>query len=115
MDELKRPLITSANPAWLSAIAIKGSREPFTVIGPASSVAHLGQRMVSFENVKLENPLSTYVSRDPYSIPMTDDREGYYGDAHFDWWLSGLYDYLAVRQAIARFGGGLKQGDRVFE
>ena len=70
---------------------------------------------MSFDDVKLQHPLPAYADLDPYPIPVTEDREGYYGDFHYDWWLSGLYDYLAVKQTLTRFGGSLKPGDAVFE
>jgi len=118
MAESKRPLVSSTDPLWIRAIAIKGSREAFTVVEPASSLSSLvnsGVRAVSFRDVKLERPLPTHAALDPYPIPVTEDREGYYGDLHYDWWLSGLYDYLAVKQTIARFGVNLKRGDAIFE
>jgi ubiquinone/menaquinone biosynthesis C-methylase UbiE len=115
MAQSKRPLISSTDPAWLRAIAIKGNREVFTVVGPAASLANSGARVVSFDNVTLEYPLAAYAASDPYPIPITEDREGYYGDLHYDWWLSGLYDYLAVKQTVERFGGNLKSGDAIFE
>jgi ubiquinone/menaquinone biosynthesis C-methylase UbiE len=34
-------------------------------------------------------------------IPSARDREGYYGDQHFEYWLSGLRDYLKVKEAFA--------------
>jgi len=85
------------------------------VLEPASSLSSSGAQQVSFERVKLELPLRAYADLDPYPIPVTEDREGYYGDFHYDWWLSGLYDYLAVKQTLTRFGGSLKPGDAVFE
>lgn len=115
MAEPKRPLVSSTDPLWLRAIAIKGSREAFKVLEPASSLSSSGAQQVSFERVKLELPLRAYADLDPYPIPVTEDREGYYGDFHYDWWLSGLYDYLAVKQTLTRFGGSLKPGDAVFE
>jgi SAM-dependent methyltransferase len=33
-------------------------------------------------------------------IPSTRDREGYYGNRHFEYWLSGLSDYLRIKDAL---------------
>jgi len=44
--------------------------------------------------------LETYLARDGYPLPTTIDREGYYGDQHFNFWMSGLYDYLEAKKLI---------------
>ena len=43
--------------------------------------------------------LEERLERDRMPIPSTGDREGYYGDRHFEYWLSGLDDYLKVKEA----------------
>src|SRR5512135_3294170 len=40
--------------------------------------------------------LGDCVKRDRIPIPAPEDREGYYGDRHFCYWLSGLYDYKQI-------------------
>jgi hypothetical protein len=40
------------------------------------------------------------LERDRMPIPSTRDREGYYGDQHFEYWLSSLNDYLKIRDAL---------------
>jgi len=40
------------------------------------------------------------LERDQMPIPSTRDREGYYGDRHFEYWLSGLNDYLQVKETL---------------
>jgi SAM-dependent methyltransferase len=37
------------------------------------------------------------IERDPVPVPATEDREGYFGDRHLSYWLSGLADVRAVR------------------
>jgi ubiquinone/menaquinone biosynthesis C-methylase UbiE len=39
------------------------------------------------------------IQRDTMPIPSTRDREGYYGDRHFEFWLSGMSDYLKVKES----------------
>jgi SAM-dependent methyltransferase len=41
-------------------------------------------------------PFQDYVSKDNLPIPSNQDREGYYGERHLEYWLSGLYDYLGT-------------------
>lgn len=36
---------------------------------------------------------------DEAPLPMPEDREGYYGNDHFAYWASGLYDWLHLRKA----------------
>ncbi|PTY06626.1 hypothetical protein DB347_11340 [Opitutaceae bacterium EW11] len=52
------------------------------------------------EGLVTDEELERYLSRDSFSIPVTADREGYHGERHFDWWLSGLRDYLLVKNAF---------------
>lgn len=62
------------------------------------------------EALALERPIEDYIREDPYRIPLTRDREGYGGDRHFDYWLSGLKDYLAIRASLRRIGAALDGG-----
>jgi len=54
--------------------------------------------------------VGAYVARDSLPLPAASDREGYYGDRHFEYWLSGLDDYLKVKASL---GGGLSLGDGI--
>ena len=36
------------------------------------------------------------VERDPAPLPSVEDREGYYGPNHFNYWASGLVDYAII-------------------
>ena len=44
--------------------------------------------------------IEAMLERDHMPIPSTRDREGYYGDRHFEYWLSGLNDYLRIKDAL---------------
>lgn len=44
--------------------------------------------------------IEAMLDRDQMPIPSSRDREGYYGDRHFEYWLSGLNDYLRVKEAL---------------
>lgn len=59
--------------------------------------------------------LDEYIARDPYPLPDTPDREGYHGQRHFAWWVSGLCDYLQITQNMARHGVPLRRGDQVLD
>jgi SAM-dependent methyltransferase len=43
--------------------------------------------------------MQQWILRDSMPIPSTRDREGYYSERHLEFWLSGLSDYLKVKQA----------------
>lgn len=47
--------------------------------------------------------IESRLEADRMPIPSTRDREGYYDDRHFEYWLSGLKDYLTVREALPTF------------
>lgn len=40
-----------------------------------------------------------WLQRDSMPIPSTRDREGYHRERHLDFWLSGLSDYLKVKES----------------
>ena len=52
--------------------------------------------------------ISRYANNDTCPLPLTKDREGYHGNNHFDYWLSGLIDFVNLEE-IAR-KQGLKIG-----
>ncbi len=62
-----------------------------------------------------ESDITTLVDRDPYTLPSTKMRVGYYGERHLDYWISGLKDYRAMLDTIARHGGSLVPGDSVLD
>lgn len=48
----------------------------------------------------MERDLEAYIDEDPYPIPPTERREGHSGPRHFDYWLSGLNNYLRIKQVM---------------
>jgi len=42
------------------------------------------------------DPISTLVARDSAPLPSVEDREGYYGPNHFNYWASGFVDYSVI-------------------
>lgn len=48
--------------------------------------------------------LADVLARDALTMPAAPDREGYYGDRHLEYWLSGLDDWAKV-DAAARAAG----------
>ena len=44
------------------------------------------------------------VMLDSYPLPLTADREGYFGDDHFSYWASGLDDWMKVKSKVSEYG-----------
>lgn len=93
---------------WVSAISkIERSEQMQTL----PSVSHYAQNepWVFFDRVPLEYPLEEYIGHDPWPLPCPADREGYHGDRHYDYWLSGLKDYLSIKYALCALNSALSQ------
>jgi SAM-dependent methyltransferase len=99
---------------YLSSIAIKNRNSVFQSIGPVSN--HLNGNIHSnIFSVFPETNIEQMISRDTYNLPATCDRELYHGDRHYDWWLSGLLDYLKINKIMVKYGRPLKAGDAFYE
>lgn len=99
---------------YLSSIAIRGNDSVFDSIGPVSK--HLNGEVHSdiltvYPNINI----NSLISRDSYNLPATQDRELYHGERHYDWWLSGLLDYLKITSVMDKYGKPLKAGDAFYE
>ncbi len=109
-----RPMISAEHGGVIPDLTIAGSRAPFTVLPPAAAQPR-GPVHTVFREGLLREPLEDYVARDPAPLPVTADREGYHGDRHFDWWCSGLRDFLEVVDVAERWEAGLVDGARLLE
>jgi SAM-dependent methyltransferase len=108
------PLISSHNPAYLSAISIKGDNKPFERLGPAQEYLG-GEVYTDLTSLIPLEAIGQYLERDTYCLPSTADRENYHGERHYDWWLSGLHDFLLIQNKLKEHGALLGAGDSVFE
>ena len=69
------------------------------------------QEVLSRFQYLMEEPrLDYFLSLDTAPIPATADREGYYGEQHFAYWLLGLSDYLRLCAAFE-----LKPGMKILD
>jgi SAM-dependent methyltransferase len=109
-----RPLISSFNPPWLSAVCIKGTNKPFANL---LSVKHYLDTPVftRIDDLEIGTDLRQFVAKDDYPIPAVNDREGYHKDYHYDWWVSGLRNYVCTKRTLARHGVTLIPADSIFE
>lgn len=47
-----------------------------------------------------QDEIKQFVKADPYPLPAPEDREGYHGDQHVRYWISGLGDYVLFRALL---------------
>jgi SAM-dependent methyltransferase len=86
---------------WEDFITIGSSLDKsFDVLGPASIYKDDDQRLGWWKNLDYEEQLRL----DSFPLPMTEDREGYYGEHHFSYWASGLQDVNMVFEAASQHG-----------
>ena len=86
----------------------------FALLEPAS--AQTGQSISThFDDFEPRPDLKALAAEDPWPLPVTEDREGYHGERHFDYWLSGLRDYLMIRQLCSRYELDVPKPERVFD
>ena len=109
-----RPVVSSFKPPWLSSLCIKGTDKPFENL---LSVKHYLDTPVftQLDDLEIGPDLSRFIAKDDYPIPAETDREGYHKGRHYDWWVSGLRDYLFTKRALMRYGVRLHPGDNIFE
>jgi ubiquinone/menaquinone biosynthesis C-methylase UbiE len=99
---------------YLSFILIKKNNSVFQSIGQVSH--HLnGEVHSKIFSVYPRIDIEQMINRDTYNLPATCDRELYHGDRHYDWWLSGLFDYLTIKHIMEKYGCPLKAGDTFYE
>ncbi|RAO76975.1 hypothetical protein CA260_03445 [Dyella jiangningensis] len=65
---------------------------------------HLGQDTGEVPWDRSRIPLEAALEADTYPIPSTEQREGYYGPNHFNYWASGLRDYCQLMEWLERKG-----------
>jgi len=98
----------------LDRLTLGGGTAPFENL-PAAGAHRDGPCNLEPATLPLDEPLERYLERDPFPLPATADREGYHGERHFEYWLSGLRDYLLLRDRLRAAGAELVAGDRVLD
>jgi SAM-dependent methyltransferase len=99
---------------WIASVLLRGNTRPYDNLSAVDAYTSSKPR-ITFDGIMMERPLTSYVAEDTYPIPATADREGYYGSRHYDYWLSGLKDYLGIKQAAHKCGVLLTEGSRVLD
>lgn len=89
-----------ANP--LNALAMQ-TRTPLASVAPVAAQVD-ATTWIDLSTVAMAKTLAEYIEGDSLPLPATANREGYYGDYHYAYWLSGLKDYLQIKQTLAKHG-----------
>jgi ubiquinone/menaquinone biosynthesis C-methylase UbiE len=90
---------------WEDQIAIEtGSEATFKTLPRAADLQDRVSWSIDPTTIKLPNPLEYYLIRDSSPIPEASDREGYFGDRHFEYWLSGLETYAFTLEFLNKYG-----------
>lgn len=107
-------MFNGAESDYLSSIAIRDSGLQFENIGNVSQYLTTEVHSDIFEKYSSLD-VRAAIDRDQLNLPATLDRELYHGERHYDWWLSGLLDYLKIKDAIKKYSKPLKSGDSFYE
>ena len=74
---------------WENFICLNSDKEKdFEILQPAAAQLSSDSRISWWSDLDYEAQLA----RDIYPLPVTEDREGYFGTDHFSYWASGLKD-----------------------
>ncbi|MBN6740044.1 class I SAM-dependent methyltransferase [Acidithiobacillus sp. MC6.1] len=84
-----------SNFVWEDNIALNSTAELQTqVLTPVATHIALNDHSVVWDESKIS--LNEAAQRDESPLPLEQDREGYYGANHFNYWASGLRDWLQI-------------------
>lgn len=82
---------------WEDFIALNSTAELKTqVLGSVAAYLDLNDHSVVWDETK--SPLKDAAQKDVSPLPLEADREGYYGANHFNYWASGLRDWLQISE-----------------
>lgn len=72
---------------WENMVSLKADSDEY--IAPIQSAGHYnGEKLRD----RLQIPYAEEIKKDPYPLPAPKGREGYYGEEHLNYWMSGLKD-----------------------
>lgn len=93
--------------SWESAISLNSD-----ACGPGKHLPPVAnfRDMTSggFEEINASPEAAAAMEKDTYPLPDTDQREGYYGDNHLRYWLSGFRDYRHLNSLLREHSKSLE-------
>ncbi|RLC19517.1 MAG: hypothetical protein DRI57_07025 [Deltaproteobacteria bacterium] len=101
-------------PLWESRTSLTLPPKKFANL---SDVSHYRNKTyyIRPEDLNLEKHIDEYIEKDKFPLPSPEDREGYGDDRHFEYWLSGLGDYLNIKKNLKKHGYSLEPGHAVYD
>lgn len=92
---------------WEELISLHAIGETeFDVLSPAAAYKAGDAHPTDWST---EGPaLAAALARDTFPLPLTEDREGYYGHHHYSYWASGARDARLLFEAVDRLGVDLR-------
>ncbi len=117
-SRLRKWLSPGSAPPGPTPITVEPAEPPGTPLPPIAACAELDRGVdlataidlaLSYlspcESARQVRTLSTaqiraWIERDTWPIPRPGDREGYHGDRHLTYWLSGVGDYLLLSELL---------------
>lgn len=92
---------------WEEFISLHAVGETeFQVLPPAAEHKAIDAHPTDWST---EGPaLDEALARDTFPLPLTDDREGYYGPHHYSYWASGARDARLLFEVVDRLGVDLR-------
>lgn len=99
---------------WEDSIIIAGTKTSFDTLSPAKQQPHPDD-ISKLTNFTLPKNLAQYEKKDTFPLPTTEDREGYHGNRHYEYWLSGLSDCMKISAAAKKHGIKLTKKSRILD
>jgi SAM-dependent methyltransferase len=89
--------------SWVSFLSVPSLR-PLAAPLPAARDLQIGTNSWLAAEFDAKE-FAEIIERDPFPLPAVEDREGYHGERHLDYWLSGYKDYRSLQKIYARHVG----------
>jgi SAM-dependent methyltransferase len=106
--------VAQTNQYHLFNVLAQHGQAPLLAVAPVA--AHIDPTpWINLANLQMEFTLEEYAQRDLLPLPSANNREGYHGERHYDYWLSGLKDYLQIKQVLHRHNIPFTPMRRMFE
>ncbi|QNA43841.1 class I SAM-dependent methyltransferase [Lacibacter sediminis] len=102
------------NTSWESSVILAATKTNFEVL-PSVGMFATQEHYIDVTKIELEEELNVYLKKDTHPLPVTEDREGYYDDRHYDYWLSGLIEFLRIRSISEKYIGKIGKETKVLD
>ena len=91
---------------WEDFIALNSADQPeFETLPKPADIADRTSWSIDTDKIA-RNGLDWYLARDISPVPVAADREGYYDDRNFEYWLSGLETHNHILDAAEKYDVG---------